>query len=180
MKHKRTSDSFWQAWTDGACYPNPGPGGSVAVIEFSVDRKVKETNIVACSPGQNYKGSDKNWRGTTNNRAELYAILLAVKYFASNDDQNRGYALYSDSKWCVKTLAFDIWQDPTGWDSGKNKDIRNLIVSTASPIKKRFSIHWIPRNSHPNHALADKLSKEQREIASTYFYKHNKKPKGVK
>lgn len=64
---KRSTDQV-VIHTDGACNPNPGPGGWAAIIEIGGQEKV-------ISGGESY---------TTNNRMELMAALHALKKQKSN------------------------------------------------------------------------------------------------
>lgn len=69
-------------WTDGSCYPNPGPGG------WGWCR----------SDGKEAYGGEK---GTTNNRMEMTAILQSMIELPENEK----VLIYSDSQYCIKGLT---------------------------------------------------------------------------
>ena len=94
-------------FTDGACQPNPGPGGWGVVI-------VENGEVV----DQSY-GHDPD---TTNNRMELTALIEAYKLLATDSSQT----IYSDSNLCVQTI--NDWA--RGWEANgwkrKSGPIANL------------------------------------------------------
>lgn len=75
-------------WTDGSCYPNPGPGG------WGWCR----------SDGKESFGSV---RDTTNNRMEMTAILKSLVELPDSEKA----LIYSDSQYCIKGLT--EWRN--GW-----------------------------------------------------------------
>lgn len=108
-------------FTDGACAPNPGPGGwGVVWVE---EGAVKEQR----------HGHDG---ATTNNRMELTAIIEALEMLP--DDA--AVTLYSDSKLCIQTL--DEWA--AGWEK------RGWRRSTG-PIKNLDLVKraWALRQARP-------------------------------
>lgn len=104
-------------YTDGACSPNPGHGGLGWVW-------VADDDII-------YQGSEPiEEYPTTNNRAELLAILSALKAVGTENDK-REITIYSDSKWCINCL--------TGiWKPKKNQDILERIKS----ITEKMPVVW--------------------------------------
>lgn len=84
--------NMMQIWTDGACEPNPGKGGW-GYTAIDDDGIVSEK----C-------GGDS---GTTNNRMEMIAILMALQALPDGASA----VIYSDSQYCVKGLT--IWS--AGW-----------------------------------------------------------------
>ncbi len=73
-------------FADGACEPNPGPGGWAFVVIID-GREVKSASGAAPS--------------TTNNRMELAAVLASLEWISENA-AGRPVALYSDSQYVVK------------------------------------------------------------------------------
>ncbi len=106
-------------FTDGACQPNPGPGGWGVV-------HVDKGEIV----GQWY-GHDT---ATTNNRMELMALIEAFKRL----DNDATVTIYSDSKLCIQTL--DEWAhgwEKAGWKKKTSGEIKNLdLVKEAFALRK--------------------------------------------
>lgn len=103
-------------YTDGGCWPNPGPGAWACAID-------KEKYIVGFVPE------------TTNNRMEMTAIIYAIKYLAKFENDIYGPyegvpIIYTDSQYCIK--GFHRWMHKwkkKGWTRGddghpvKNKDL---------------------------------------------------------
>ena len=68
MSASNSTNRIVTIYTDGACDPNPGPGGWAAILLFGAHRK--EIN-----------GNAEN---TTNNRMELQATIEALRYLNSS------------------------------------------------------------------------------------------------
>lgn len=73
-------------FADGACEPNPGPGGWAYVVVID---------------GHEAHSASGAAPATTNNRMELAAVLAALEWIAENA-AGRPVALYSDSQYCVQ------------------------------------------------------------------------------
>lgn len=118
-------------YTDGSCLNNPGAGG------WSVFISDKSTIIY---------GHDPN---TTNNRMELYAILVALNHIGTED-----VIIYTDSVYCQKGLTQWMYS----WKRNNWKDIKNPDLWKAIFFKNRNNIkyEWIPRC---NNKIADKYAK---------------------
>lgn len=94
-------------YTDGACEPNPGPGGYGVVLLY-------DGTIQKLSQG---------YRHTTNNRMELMAVIAALE--ALEDPQP--VTIYSDSKYVVEAITEGwarSWQQ-SGWVRRGGKRIPN-------------------------------------------------------
>lgn len=78
--------------TDGACEPNPGPGG---------------WSFVVYENGYAIHSESGSEAATTNNRMEMQAVIAALRWMQAN-----GYAcaaqVHSDSQYCVK--GANEWQ----------------------------------------------------------------------
>ncbi len=106
MADDRPSTEF-MIYTDGACSPNPGPGGWAAVI-------LREGKVMA-----ELSGNDEN---STNNRMELTAAVEALKAL----ERAARVVLYTDSiyvkngitEWIVK------WQT-NNWRTADRKPVKN-------------------------------------------------------
>ena len=103
----------------------------------------------------------------TNNRAELYAIYIAMKktYYYNKKNKINNVYIYSDSEYSVKTI--NMWYFT--WIK-KNKEYLNKdIIDKIMPLKKKceFNIQLIHVQSHTglnnehskNNDAADKLAK---------------------
>lgn len=130
-------------WTDGACYPNPGPGG------WGWHRSDGE---------QAYGGM----RETTNNRMELTAILDALKALPDGAQAT----VYSDSQYCVKGLT--VWArgwERKGWmkkgEPMPNRDLWMALHEHKQRVSVRFE--WVRgHNGDAGNERADRLAEQGR------------------
>ena len=132
-------------FTDGAAtmkcingeYQRENGGAAMAVIQ---DEKViyEET---------------KHFENTTNNYCELYAILMALKYFKKEQSKDI-LKIYSDSAYCVNMLKPGGWiygWERNGWTRGKKHEpIENLeiIKEIYSYLEKSKNIDFIKVKGH--------------------------------
>ena len=132
-------------FTDGAAtmkcingeYQRENGGAAMAVIQ---DEKViyEET---------------KHFENTTNNYCELYAILMALKYFKKEQSKDI-LKIYSDSTYCVNMLKSGGWiysWAKNGWTRGKKHEpIENLeiIKEIYSYLEKSKNIDFIKVKGH--------------------------------
>lgn len=96
-----TPPSLIHVYTDGSCQGNPGPGGYGFVFVRP------DTDTPLYSNGGHLKQ-------TTNNRAELQAVLAALRY-ACDMQSRMSLVLYSDSQYVVK-IAQDKWKCKGNFD----------------------------------------------------------------
>jgi ribonuclease HI len=131
-------------YTDGACVPNPGPGGWGALL------LVGGTDRELC-------GGDPTV--TTNNRMELTAPIMALESLPTGSTVR----LYTDStyvrdgitKWMLKWKA-------NGWQTAarqpvKNEDLWRLLDTAV----RRHTVqwHWVKGHAgHPGNEAADRLA----------------------
>src|SRR5262249_45873606 len=103
-------------FTDGACIPNPGPGGW-GVVHVEAGRVVVQRH--------------GHHPDTTNNRMELTALIEAFKLLPEDATVN----VYSDSKLCIQTL--DQWA--ASWEKSrwvrKQGPVKNLDL-----VKEAFAL----------------------------------------
>lgn len=115
-------------FTDGACQPNPGPGGWGAV-------RVRDGEILAIAFGHEPQ--------TTNNRMELLGMIAGLEMAAPAE----AVEVYSDSQLVVNTLT----QWARGWEARgwKRKEgaVKNLdLVQRAWALvreRPNVTIRWI-------------------------------------
>lgn len=97
-------------WTDGSCYPNPGPGG---------------WGVILCWKGQEkeIKGGEKN---TTNNRMELLGAIMGLRALT----RPCKVILWTDSEYVQKGMMEYryLWM-ARKWAKVKNVDLWKELVS---------------------------------------------------
>lgn len=136
-------------YTDGGCWPNPGPGGWGVVI-------VREDE-----PIQKLSGNDPY---TTNNKMELTAAIEALK---SLDCSSQVY-LTTDSQYLQKGITEWIskWIR-RGWKTSANKPVENQdLWLKLIDLDLWHEVEWIHVRGHNGIALneeADRLATEARE-----------------
>lgn len=133
------------AYTDGACFPNPGKGGWSYVL--TEDNKL----ITSLS------GSQTN---STNNRMEYLAAIKALEDY--------GHSLKSiktDSMLLVNTAM--VWRHSwknKGWKRKKNKEPKNidLVIKLSDLLDKyKVNIEWVKgHNGDEFNEIADDLANE--------------------
>ena len=95
----------------------------------------------------------KYFENTTNNYCELYAILMALKYFKKEQSKDI-LKIYSDSAYCVNMLKSGGWiysWAKNGWTRGKKHEpIENLeiIKEIYSYLEKSKNIDFIKVKGH--------------------------------
>ena len=105
-------------FTDGACSPNPGPGGWGMVY-------VLEGEII-----DQQHGHDED---TTNNRMEMTAIIAGLETLEAETEAT----IYSDSQLCINTLnQWAAGWERNGWKK-KSGPVKNLdLVRKAWALKQ--------------------------------------------
>lgn len=131
-----------EAFTDGACAGNPGPGGwGVLIIDGASQREL-------------YGGES----ATTNNRMELQAAIEALK-------ATKGpIRLHTDSQYVKNGITDWIrkWKS-NGWRTADRKPVKNqdLWVALDGAVSERaVEWRWIKgHNGHPENERADALAR---------------------
>ena len=133
-----------EIYTDGACVPNPGPGGWGAVLRYGGTEK----DLCGGDPGR-----------TTNNRMELMAPIQAL------ESLNRAMTvrLYTDSiyvrdgitKWLPRWKA-------NGWQTSARQPVKNVDLwqrLEAAVSRHDVQWHWVKGHAgHPENERADRLA----------------------
>ena len=128
--------------TDGACDPNPGPGGWAAILRFGAVEKI-------------LTGSEQE---TTNNRMELTAALEAFRTLKEACQVD----LYTDSKYLQRGITewLPTWKR-RNWKR-KGGKLANLDLWQALDEEiTRHEVNWLwvkGHSRHPGNERADKLS----------------------
>jgi len=145
-------------YTDGSCYPNPGPGGWGAIL---------------ASPGRPEKELSGSEMNTTNNRMEIMAALEALRALKVPCN----VTLYTDSQYLQKAMTFRWYK---GWAKNdwktkprdgkpgnevKNRDLWEQLIESAA----KHEIEWCWVKGHSGNAgneRADKLALQARQRAT--------------
>ena len=134
-----------EAFTDGACRGNPGPGGWGVVLRSG--GRVKELF-----------GGDP---ATTNNRMELRAAIEALTALK----QPCKVDLYTDSTYVRSGIMewLPAWR-ARGWRTADKKPVKNQDLweaLSAQAARHEVTWHWVKGHSgHPENERADELANE--------------------
>ena len=142
-----------EAWTDGSCHPNPGPGGWGAVIRFA-------------GREQELWGGEHN---ATNNTMELMAVIQALSVLR----RPCSVQVFTDSKYVANgftqhmpTWRKNDWRTYAGAPV-KNKELWLELEKAASAHRVLF--RWI--RGHVGtfyNERADRLARRGRDELSPY------------
>jgi len=138
-------------YTDGSCLGNPGPGGWAFVLVE--DEKRSAEKIISSQSGHSFH--------TTNNRMEMTAFLMSLKYLAQNFP-GALVEINADSNLLVQTIN-------EGWKRKANPDLW-VEIDRYLP-KVNFKLYWVKGhadNSYNNHCdeLALKEAKKAKQMLS--------------
>ena len=132
-------------YTDGACDPNPGPGGWAALLRFKGQEKI-------------LTGSDPD---STNNRMELTAAISALETLKRPCSVD----LYTDSEYVKNGITSWIngWKR-NGWRTADKKPVKNVdLWKRLDDALKHHQVRWHWVKGHAGHAMnerADELARE--------------------
>jgi len=131
------------AYTDGACLGNPGPGGWGVLLRFE-------------STNKELFGSEQM---TTNNRMELMAAISALEWLTRKSrirvHTDSTYVKNGITQWIVR------WKK-NGWRTAAKKPVANVDLwkrLEAAQGEHNVSWHWIRGHTgHPENERADALA----------------------
>jgi ribonuclease HI len=132
-------------YTDGACRPNPGPGGWAAILRFELHERV-------------LTGYDAN---TTNNRMELQAAIAALSALKKSCQVD----LYVDSIYLKRGVTewMPYWQR-RNWRTRRGEPVKNVdLWQRLDDLTRRHEItwHWLKGHSgDPGNERANRLARE--------------------
>ncbi len=146
MIENHTSSSLQrvEAFTDGACSGNPGPGGWGALLRYKDQEK-------------RLQGGEAN---TTNNRMELMAAIMALESLKRRCRVD----LTTDSQYLRQGITQWIhqWQQ-RGWRTADKKPVKNQdLWQRLQAAAQQHEMHWHWVKGHAGHTeneIADQLAR---------------------
>ncbi|TVT19238.1 ribonuclease HI [Amycolatopsis rhizosphaerae] len=139
-----TNEPVVEIYTDGACEPNPGPGGWGAVLRYGRHEK-------------DLYGSEPEM--TTNNRMELMAPIRALESLT----RPSVVEVYTDSSYVKNGVTSWLAQwKVNGWQTSAKKPVKNVdlwqrLDSAIAPHQVAW--HWVKGHAgHPENERADQLA----------------------
>jgi len=114
-------------YTDGGCSGNPGPGGWAYAV--SEDGKLVETK----------SGGDA---ATTNNRMELTAVIMALRYALEKGE--REVTVLTDSQYVKNgiTVWINSWKK-NGWRTSGRQPVKNVEYwLELDSLNSSLSVTW--------------------------------------
>jgi DNA polymerase-3 subunit epsilon len=139
------SEPVVEAFTDGACRGNPGPGGWGVLLRFEIDEK-------------KLYGGELN---TTNNRMELLAAIMALESLTPPTHVR----LTTDSKYVKNGITEWIknWIK-RGWKTANKAPVKNVdLWQRLHAVTQRHQIDWQWVKGHSGHTeneIADSLANQ--------------------
>lgn len=134
-----------EAYTDGACRGNPGPGGWGVLLRFN--------------------GHEKRLFGgeaeTTNNRMELMAVIQALESLK----RDCVVKITSDSQYVLKGITewMANWKK-RGWKTAAKKPVKNVdLWQRLDKACESHFVEWVWVRGHSGHIeneIADELAKQ--------------------
>lgn len=134
-----------EAFTDGACRGNPGPGGWGVLLR--------------------YNGHEKRLYGgevsTTNNRMELMAVIKALESLKKACHVK----VTSDSQYVLKGINewMDNWKK-RGWKTAAKKPVKNVdLWQQLDQLRENHNVEWVWVKGHSGHIendIADELANQ--------------------
>jgi ribonuclease HI len=113
-------------YVDGSARPNPGPSASAAIAYYPETMEI-------------YKKFTKFLGKSTNNRAELEAVLLVTKNFGPKQIQE----IFSDSSYVVR--GYNIYS--------KNWKLKHGVFYNREGLPRENSDLWVQLLAHKSHKI---------------------------
>jgi ribonuclease HI len=139
-----TPDEVVEIFTDGACSPNPGPGGWGVILRYG--RHTREIH-----------GGDP---ATTNNRMEMTAAIEGLESLTRPSSVH----LYTDSQYLRQGITKWLagWKR-NGWVTTEKKPVKNadLWRRLDSAAQRHHDVQWFwvkGHAGHPENERADALA----------------------
>lgn len=134
-----------EAFTDGACRGNPGPGGWGVLLRYN-------GNVKRLHGGE---------QQTTNNRMELMAAIQALEALSRPCEVH----LTTDSEYVQKGISEWLanWKR-RGWKTAAKKPVKNVdLWQRLDAAAQRHQVHWHWVRGHSGHdenEIADQLANQ--------------------
>jgi len=134
-----------EAFTDGACRGNPGPGGWGVLLRFNDHEK-------------RLCGGEAE---TTNNRMELMAVIQALESLK----RECKVKVTSDSQYVLKGINewMENWKK-RGWKTAAKKPVKNVdLWQRLDKARENHDIEWVWVKGHSGHdenEIADELANQ--------------------
>ena len=122
---KRTNYPLVEAYVDGGCHPNPGPGACAAIMFHK---------------GRSKEFSRQFNQVVTNNEMEMQAAILALKQLKTQCEIH----IYTDSQYLYKGMTVWIQQwKQNRWRLANNKPVANLeLWLLLQKLAKEHEVYW--------------------------------------
>lgn len=140
-----------EVFTDGSCLKNPdGAGGWAAIIEAPSGATFELIGFESKS---------------TNNKAEMKAVIQALEAIHLAENKNLSITIYSDSRYVIDGITNWIhgWKK-RGWKTASGGDVKNKSLwILLDRLQTNLNIEWEwvkGHNGHPQNERADKLARE--------------------
>ncbi|MCW8899958.1 MAG: ribonuclease HI [Gammaproteobacteria bacterium] len=134
-----------EAFTDGACRGNPGPGGWGVLLRYNGHEK------------RLFGGEEE----TTNNRMELMAVIKALESL----NKHCQVKVTSDSQYVLKGINewMENWKK-RGWKTAAKKPVKNVdLWQRLDKARENHNIEWVWVKGHSGHTeneIADELANQ--------------------
>lgn len=136
---------------DGSALGNPGPAGWAWVIDDN-------------------RWAAGGWQESTNNRAELQAVIEILKATA---DTNEDLLILADSKYVINSVTkwMPVWR-LKGWKKSNGKDVLNRdlmeelweLTDALEKAGRTLKFQWV--KGHSNHELNEAADDRARAVAT--------------
>lgn len=136
-----------EAFTDGACLGNPGPGGWGVLLRYGG----REREL---------SGTDTD---TTNNRMELMAAIEALEALTRHCDVD----LHTDSRYVEQGIRdwLPRWR-ANGWRTADRKPVKNQdLWERLATAAERHAVRWHWVRGHAGHVENERVDRLARDAA---------------
>jgi ribonuclease HI len=136
-----------QIYTDGACSPNPGPGGWAALLRS----------------GSNEREISGSERATTNNRMEMTAAIRALQSLKRPCQVE----LYTDSEYLQRGITEWLpgWER-RGWRRSGGKLANSELWQELAEAMKPHQVRWQWLRGHAGHPENERVDRAARRARS--------------